>query len=231
VIFIVAMTLALLAAMGLYGLTATSSNVQAAGHMRQAAQAQHASEFSMMAASETFTPGTSAALVRIMMDPARRSSSTSNANNKCRSIIKVTGTDDARAGEACLILTEEEMSCISGNQCHTGGTSTAVKVNPMLAAGTPYCSGATELCPFFNKDDPAQPGSGSLGPIPDQPFLRIEVTNPVDVPPPPGSGLNDQYTFTQLTASVYVDMKPAFNKPASTVMVARGRITVGPYYR
>jgi hypothetical protein len=62
-------------------------------------------------------------------------------------------------------------------------------------------------------------------------FIRVEVTNPVDVPPPPGSGLDGRYVFTQLTATVYSDFKGTFKAPADTTSIARGRITVGPYYK
>src|SRR4051812_10073630 len=56
--FIVAVTLGLLAAVGVYGLSATAMDVRAAGHMRESAQAQSAAEHALLLTAESFTPGT-----------------------------------------------------------------------------------------------------------------------------------------------------------------------------
>jgi hypothetical protein len=231
VMFIVAMTLALLAVMGMYGLTATAQDISAAGHMRQAMQAQRAAEFSAMATAETFTPGTAAALVRVMTDPAR--STTGLGAGKCKSITKTpTGLVENRNGEACLVLSEQQMATI------------AKSVNKLEPTTRPFCATA-DNCPFFMMKDTAvlTPSDGTFGDVREYPFLRVEATNPVDIPPPPGSGLDGRFTFTQITTTVFVDMKTvdlsaspvdmtsALNAPAKSVMVARGRMTVGPYYR
>ena len=63
------------------------------------------------------------------------------------------------------------------------------------------------------------------------PYVRIELTNPVDVAPPPGSVLDGTFAYTQLTTTVYVDLKTATGVPSDSVVVARGRITAGPYPR
>ena len=62
--FVVAVTLGLLAAMGVYGLSATAMDIRAAGHFRENAQAQSAAEHAIMLTAETFTPGTAGEIVR-----------------------------------------------------------------------------------------------------------------------------------------------------------------------
>jgi hypothetical protein len=56
VIFIVATTLALLAGMGVYALTSTTSEVRTAGYQRQATQAHYVTDLGTTAAVETFSP-------------------------------------------------------------------------------------------------------------------------------------------------------------------------------
>jgi hypothetical protein len=56
VIFIVAMTLALLAGMGVYALTSTTSEVRTAGYQRQAAQAHYVTDLATVAAVDVFSP-------------------------------------------------------------------------------------------------------------------------------------------------------------------------------
>lgn len=56
IIFIVATTLALLAAMGVYALTNTTSEVRTAGYQRQALQAHYVTNIATVSAVEVFSP-------------------------------------------------------------------------------------------------------------------------------------------------------------------------------
>lgn len=223
------MTLALLAAMGLYGLTATASDVKSTGHFRQATQAQHAADFAIAATAETFTPATTAQLIAIMMDPTKRSTSA------CKSAAALGTTADLNAASACLILSEQEISCLSGNKtttCNANQTTGAAAfkiINPMLQPKNPRSPACGLDCPFFSND--ALGGVVGNAGTALMPYVRIELTNPVDVAPPPGSGLDGSFAYTQLTTTVYVDLKTATGVPSDSVVVARGRITAGPYPR
>ncbi len=64
--FIVVVTLALLAVMGVYGLTAASNDIKSGGHVRSRAQAMHASEYASAFASEGFTRSTTSTLLTKM---------------------------------------------------------------------------------------------------------------------------------------------------------------------
>lgn len=196
--FIVAITLGLLAAMGLYGLTATSADIRAAGHLRESLQGQKAGEHAVTSTAETFNPSTAKGLVETMM------AGTGKQTTDCKSAAPYTGSASnaaatnvsTQAAEACIRLSAKEMENI------------AAGVNAWTS--TPYTS-------------------KSFGDVVNQPFVKVEVTNPVDIAPPPGSGLDpSRQRYAQVTATVYVEMKSALNVPAETMVLGRGRLTVGP---
>jgi Tfp pilus assembly protein PilX len=56
IIFIVAMTLSLLAAMGVYALTATSSEMRTSGYARQSTQAHYVTEYASQATNDVISP-------------------------------------------------------------------------------------------------------------------------------------------------------------------------------
>lgn len=203
VMFIVAITLGILAAMGVYGLSSTSIDIRSAGHLREGAQAQSAAEHALMLTADSFTPGTAGEIVKAMQ--SGQSAGTDIQATKCTTSnpFNATTNPEYRAAQACLSWNVVEMQKISKS------------VNAWTLDGTTNST--------FSPD--------SFGPVPNQAFLRVEITNPVDIPPPPGTGLNDRYTFTQLTVTTFVDMKPSLGVPAQTMASGRGRITVGPYFR
>lgn len=218
--FIVAITLALLAAMGVYGLSATAVDVRSAGHLRQSAQAQAAAEHALMLTADSFTPGTSAEIIRAMQSGRTTSNVDVQATNcKTANPFNITTNAEYRAAQACLAWNASEMARISSgvNRWRDGATGSYFEP-----------SNANTFSTFSPQ---------SFGDVPQRPFVRVEITNPVDVPPPPGTGLNDRFTFTQVTVTTFVDMKNATDLttakalPAESVVQGRGRITVGPYFR
>lgn len=208
--FIVAVTLGLLAAMGVYGLTSTGVDVRAAGHLREATQAQSAAEHALMLTATTFTPGTTGEIVKAMQ-AGQTGAGTDIQTTNCKTSNPYNAGTNAefRAAQACLSWSITEMSNIAKN------------VNAWTLDGTTNTTFTSE----------------SFGQVPNWPYLRVEITNPVDVPPPPGTGLNDRFTFTQITVTTFVDMKNATTASAAATVApestlqGRGRITVGPYFR
>lgn len=207
--FIVAITLGLLAAMGVYGISATAVDVRSAGHLREAAQAQSAAEHALMLTADTFTPGTTGELVRAMQSGRNGAVDIQATACKTANPFNATTNPEFRAAQACLSWSVQEMERISRG------------VNPWTLDGTTSSTFTPE----------------SFGMVPNRPFVRVEVTNPVDIPPPPGTGLNDRFTFTQVTVTTFVDMKNAADvataatTAAESVAQGRGRLTVGPYFR
>lgn len=190
--FIVAITLGLLAAMGMYGLAATSADVRAAGYLRETVHGQKAAEHALVTVAETFSPATAKGLVETMTGGSGRQTT------NCKTAkVPYTGDVRYRNVEACIRLEHTEMKVI------------AIGVNPWTAE------------PFTNSS--FYPGTGTP---PLSPFLNVEVTNPMDVLAPPGYG--DQASFTQVTATVFVDMRETATSPSQTVVLGRGLLTVGP---
>jgi hypothetical protein len=201
--FIVAVTLGLLAAMGVYGLSATAVDVRAAGHLRQSAQAQSAAEHVLVLTADTFTPGTTGELVKAMQAGQNAGVDVQATRCKTANPYNASTNPEYRAAQACLSWSVREMENI------------AKSVNVWTLDGTTNSTFTPE----------------SFGAVPNKPFVHVEITNPVDVPPPPGTGLNDRFTFTQVTVTTFIDMKVNQADPAETVAQGRGRLTVGPYFR
>lgn len=218
--FIVAVTLGLLAAMGVYGLSATAYDIRAAGHMREAAQVQHAAEQAIVMTAETLSPGTAGEVVRVMQsDPT---AALRQNNRHCRTAKPLSaGVADqvaSRVAEACLTLSPSEMSTL----------------HPLTAKRSPDANpkqGRWFGPVFTNK---------SLGDVPLHPFLRVELTNPIDWDTPPGFATSSPFgrppIFTQIRATVFVELRPGTDmddardkNPAQAVAAGRGRLVVGPY--
>lgn len=122
--FIVAITLGLLAAMGLYGLSATAADIRAAGHLREATQGQSAGEHGLMSTAELLNPTTAAFLVSQMTAGAGPNSGQDTTG--CRTANPFTGITQYRDAEACLRLDLPKMQTIA----NANGTN--------LWPGTPF---------------------------------------------------------------------------------------------
>lgn len=189
VMFIVVVTLGLLAAMGVYGMTSASSDIKAAGHMRDALQGQKAGEHALIMTAETLNPGSVQPIVMSMTDELHRT-------KDCKTAAPYAGAGTAPSAAGCRRLTEAQM------------TAAVALVNPLIAPG-------------FAAD--------SFGALNTKPYVEVELSNPLDVPPPPGSGYDPNTTkFTQVTATVFVNVRTAPTAAAQSVVAGRGRLTVGP---
>jgi hypothetical protein len=200
--FIVAITLGLLAAMGVYGLAATASDVRAAGHGRQAAQAQHAAELAIQTSAYVIQ---TANAQQVMRNVAARV--TPNCMT-ARPIGTLTGDPDLnRYANGCWMMTND---------------STNDTFHALAQSGAQW--GEAVTAPVMGPFSPQ-----SFGEVPDYAHIRVELTNPVDWAPPPGFDQN--FTFTQLRATVRVEMRPGTTLPADSVATGRGRLVIGPYKR
>lgn len=180
IMFIVAMTLTLLAAMGAYALTMASVEVKTSGFVRQSIQTHYLGEWGILGATEEL--GTDGDHIR--------SFSITNPSTSCPSLAGVpafgAGTPPTTAlDEACLMLRSAQLT-------------DPTKVNPMspLAAATP----PLPVRPWLSA---ASPGDLS---IPVSGDFVIEYTDPVDLVAENTSTNNDMVmqkmtvTVTGLTA-------------------------------
>lgn len=211
-LFIVAVTLGLLAAMGVYGLSATAYDVRAAGHGRQAAQGQHAAEGAIVMTSQVLDPRNAQVLVnRMRADVASLTIANADYQRTCKTAKPYNASDATanRDAQACLVLTPDTMKALVPPPASwpTGGATAP--------------SGAIVTTPFSPE---------SFGEVPTFPHIRVELTNPIDWDAPAGNAVGTRSPiFTQVRATVFVEMRADKDKPADTVAVGRGRLVVGPY--
>lgn len=106
--FIVAVTLGLLAAMGVYGMAAASMDVRAAGQERQAAQNQRAAEMAIVETAQSLGPGNASPVL---------------------AAIRLGGTTPCRSTTThnCIVLGAKELQQLSGNTWATFPDDTVTK--------------------------------------------------------------------------------------------------------
>jgi hypothetical protein len=204
--FIVAITLALLAAMGVYGLTATARDIQAAGDSRMNVQLQHTAVGAFMSAAETIvssgTGGTTDGIVNTMTGGAGyQSNAPPYGASACRSTKPYSGNAAFKNAEACTVLDMQHMASIASGS------------NALIPPPSPFCAN----CPHLNSD--------SWGGIPQQPNFWIEVTNPRPIGCPPGND-SQQNICKELTLTVYMNAVPGAGLAPTSVVVGRGRLHV-----
>lgn len=101
--FIVAVTLGLLAVMGVYGLSATRADVQASGHVREALQAQKTAEHALNLTAETLKPDKAGVIFTSMSKGVGQT-------QNCRTAAPFTGSTGNRFPEACVRLDYRELT-------------------------------------------------------------------------------------------------------------------------
>lgn len=152
--FIVVVTLGLLAAMGVYGLSAASADVKAAGHMREALQAQRAGEYALTMTAETLNPRSVAPIIGQMSTMGR------TANCKTAAVLP-TGFTSVPPASACLRLTEPGMRIA------------AATVNPWVTNPTPPPSAPLSTL-----------AADSFGAVKSVANFNVELSDPFDVQRP-----------------------------------------------
>ena len=214
-LFVVAVTLALLAAMGVYGLSATALDVRSAGHNREAMNGQNVAAHTMLLTAETLSPSKAQGIISGMYGP--------NATSNCSTAKKkaVIGTSSQfNNADACTRLTPQRLQLLATAGTVPTGADCAAhpgQVGYGLGAGYQF------QCDSFGKD--------TLGnPLPVIPNVQVEITNPVAVGMPgfQSSDMNNQQKqFAALTVTVLTEMKEP-NEPPRMAVLGRGHIIVGP---
>lgn len=224
--FIVAVTLAMLAAMGVYGLSSARNDVRAAGHYRQAVQSQHVAEMAGMAVAESITPSQAKIIMDVALDPAKRSN-LADGTSKCRSVNKATTNLALMGAESCVMFGESTIATFSTQNQNKFAAPTNIW-DSCTAAGA-------DTCPLFDKNTFQVYGTVN-GTRFWRPDLRVEVGNFRFGQGASGMGMGQKPPiFMTATMTVFVDIREdddnavkwQQNKPES-VALARGQIVVGP---
>lgn len=201
--FVVAITLGLLGAMGVYGLNSTASDFRAVSHLREGLHAQRASESAMTIAAEAFNPMTGPKLLEDLTGSAADAS-------KCKKSAAARVATSAVSGlnaQACLTLTLDELKIIiNGAMGGSGNWGTA----------TPFTSES-----FFpvTTGEPA----GAL-----TPEVFVEVSNPGESATPPGWDQNKDLFYEVTVTPVTRMVAAGTNGATQSTAIGRARVVVGP---
>jgi hypothetical protein len=149
-----------------------------------------------------------------------------------------------KAGEHALMMTAETLNpgsvqvLVTNMTDELNRTKNCKTAAAYAGAGTaPAAAGClrlteTEMTNAVTLVNPyVAPGfaSDSFGALNTRPYVEVELSNPLDMPPPPGSGYDPNTTkFTQVTATVFLNVRTAPTAAAQAVVAGRGRLTVGP---
>jgi hypothetical protein len=208
VAFIVAMTVSVLAAMGLYALRAASFEVRTSGYERQNVQTHYLAEYGVLGASTEVSATKAQLYLGLMKNATTRDTS-------CTSLAPIFFVPGA-------VQSDRSLACRRMGALELGNTWQ--NANGQIPILVPY--GGT----------PAQPGS--LGSAPISGDFYIELTDPAKTVPPAGMGLDLGFTFMNITVSstgitmplvddaTYWGNSGVFNNEG--LETARARVVVGP---
>jgi hypothetical protein len=206
--FIVSMTLGVLASVGLYALAAASTEIKTSGNERQFTQTHYLSEYGVIGTAHALAEGRASALLSLMLNPAFRDS--------CGSLPlppSVAAGDNST--RACRRLGDQEFPGLFGPA---------------------WVSGAQVAVPYSTSSPPNTATPGSFGATPMPGGFFVELTNPTQTDAAryalPGSSSGAHICFYQFTASASgvtnngVASAALFG--AEGVEVQRARIVAGP---
>lgn len=206
--FVVAITLGLLGAMGVYGLSAAASDMRAVGHLREALHAQRAAEHAMIMTAEAFNPMTGPRLVEELTGGATGQACPHSARPPGAA---ATATKFQNV-EGCLSLTAAELQKVVNGAVTPNGVGTG-----NWATGTePYTAES-----FF-------PLAKTSGETALAPAVTLEVTNAVETALPPGWDEGKDVFYELTVTSVALMKRNSANGATESTTRGRGRIVVGP---
>jgi hypothetical protein len=174
--FIVAMTLAVIAAMGIYALQMASTEIKTAGFIRQQIQTQYLSEYGV--ASTTQALANNGQLYATIM--------TNQPDSGCFTLYQIWNATVAPGGGP---PPAQAKACHRAGSTELGGQVVPIGTLPVQLL-TPWSNNASDLT------------RGAVG-IPTFPDFFVEVTDPNPRPPPPGysQGKDATVCFLEVTAS------------------------------
>jgi hypothetical protein len=177
--FIVAMTLAVIAAMGVYALKIASTEVKTAGFVRQQVQSQYLAQFGVTAAAQALSGGNAQLYDTLMLQ---------SPDTGCYSLFGTPAMPTANAQSVA---------------CHRAGSvELGTEVVPSSAGAV------TLVLPVTSMTSDSTRGSVGIGPVvtaaqPSAADFYVEVTDPNQRQPPPGFATNSNLCFIQFTASSF----------------------------
>jgi hypothetical protein len=202
--FIVSMTLAVLASVGVFALASAAVEVKTSGNERQATQTHYLAEYGMVAAAHEVSGLKAQGYLGLMLG---------HPDTTCMSLPLPSTTTDPLT-RACLRIESTELPGLAGASWVSGALVT-----------TPYAS----TTPFSTTVAP-----GSLGPTPTAGGFFVELTNPTQTNAPPRYSTDLSLCFVQFTLTAAGLTQPLFGSSKTVVYenegieTQRARIVAGP---
>jgi hypothetical protein len=206
--FIVAMTLAVLASVGVFALAAAATEVRTSGNERQNTQTHFMAEYGIIGAAHELTSAAVKWQLGVMLDPLHRDGlKPGSTSAPCLALQNVPATEDAMT-LACRRLGSSELGA-------------AWSPAPVTVAYIP-------TTPLMANADP-----GSLGPIPMKGDFFVELTDPWKANTPARYALDLNFCFIEMTVTAAGITQPVFTDNTSQVAgegieMQRARFIAGP---
>jgi Tfp pilus assembly protein PilX len=203
-LFVVSMTLAVLASVGLFALAAASTEVRTSGNERQATQTHYLADYGVVAMAHEVVGSKAQGFIGLMLTQA-------TADSTCVS-LPLPSTVDANdtLTRACRRVESTEIASLGG---------WSQPVTTAYTGTTPQAAGATP---------------GSFGPTLTKGGFFVELTNPQQMTAPPRYALNLNLCFVQFTATAGGVTQPVFGGTTTPVYdregteMQRARFIAGP---
>jgi hypothetical protein len=202
VMFVVSMMITVLAAVGLFALVASATEVRTAGNERQSAQTHFLAQYGILAVARETELGKGPALLSMAL----------NNTVKCQSLpipgaSYISGGRESTNAKACARFGPDNLQQI-GNW--------AVAPADAYGGATPYLASATN--------------PGSLGPIPMTAAFYVEVTIQGPGRQPAGYSGQSWVTFEATSYGLTVPLLPGATNAwgAEGTEIQRARLNVGP---
>lgn len=206
--FIVAMTMAVLASVGIYALAAAANEVRTSGNERQSTQTHYLAEYGIIGAAHEISESVATFGIQSMFNDKLRETA-------CVALpgVPSTAPDMTRA---CRRLGSLELKVLNA------------PASSWTANVTETYTGST---PLLSTVDP-----GSFGPVPMSGDFFVELTDPSDANPPAGYAMNLNMCFKQITVTSGGITRPDFPGIAAPtagfagegIEFQRARFVVGP---
>lgn len=184
--FIVAMTIAVIGAMGIYALQIASTEVKTAGFVRQELQTQYLSEYGVGTSAQALSVNPQIYASVMVQQP----------DGACYSLFGVQGTTPqgkVLGGNAALWPGYNVTP--QANACHRAGS-------PELGAQiVPFGTGPVTIVPPATSYVAGSDSTRGLLGLPTSPDFFVEVTDPTQRQPPSGYTINSTATVCFLEAS------------------------------
>jgi hypothetical protein len=180
VMFVIAITLALLAAMGVYALNVSATEVKSAGYIRQQTQTHYLAEYGILAGAQDVSANRTQMYYTALTTPYTSGQLSSDTN--CISLYGEVSPGASTLALGCRRVGSAELSL--------SWTATATTPTPQLPMITPWTADNSELA------------RGTSG-LPTSPDFFIEVTDANQKNPPSGYSTNQNLCFAEFTVSAY----------------------------